>query len=78
MTVIMMNPKVFVGFLKLNGEGVFANKIVTEVSEAPEFYPAEEYHHDYFAKNPGQGYCQAVVGPKVAKFRKRYESLLKS
>ena len=44
---------------------------------APAFYPAESYHQDYFRQNPGQGYCRAVVAPKVAKFRKAWEKRLK-
>ncbi len=51
---------------------------MTEVVPFEAFYPAETYHQDYFAKNPGQGYCQAVIAPKVAKFRKIYASKLKS
>jgi peptide-methionine (S)-S-oxide reductase len=50
----------------------FASAIVTELSPAPEFYPAEAYHHNYFAQNPTQPYCSAVVGPKVAKFKKYF------
>ncbi|NLL43999.1 MAG: peptide-methionine (S)-S-oxide reductase MsrA [Firmicutes bacterium] len=52
--------------------------IVTELTELENFYPAEDYHHDYFAQNPGQGYCQMVIAPKVAKFRKRFQARLKS
>ena len=46
--------------------------IVTEVAPASAFYPAEGYHQEYFARNPRQPYCQAVVAPKVAKFRKHF------
>ena len=46
----------------------FSGKIVTEVSELPEFYPAEAYHQNYFARNPNQGYCQVVIAPKMQKF----------
>jgi len=49
--------------------------IVTEVSDAVTFWPAEEYHQDYFRKNPGQGYCQFVVAPKVKKYRQLAGSL---
>ncbi len=52
--------------------------IVTEVAPYEEFYRAEEYHQDYFVKNPNQGYCRAIVAPKVAKFRKTFESRLKA
>jgi peptide-methionine (S)-S-oxide reductase len=46
------------------------NKIVTEVSSLPSFYLAEEYHQDYYAKNPNQPYCVAVISPKLEKFLK--------
>ena len=52
--------------------------IVTQLAPLAEFYPAEEYHHDYFARNPHSGYCQMVVAPKVAKFRKQYRDRLKA
>ena len=51
--------------------------IVTEVTPFAAFYKAEPYHQEYFANNPYQPYCQAVVGPKVAKFRKHYRERLK-
>lgn len=53
-------------------EGVWENPIVTQLEPLREFYPAEAYHQHYFARNPGQGYCQVVIAPKVAKFRKKY------
>ncbi len=62
---------------ELTAEKIWPGKIVTEISQAPVFYKAEDYHQDYFANNPGNGYCQAVVGPKVAKFRKSFASRLK-
>jgi peptide-methionine (S)-S-oxide reductase len=46
----------------------FSDKIVTEVSELPEVYPAEGYHQDYYAQNSSQGYCQVVIAPKLQKF----------
>lgn len=52
--------------------------IVTEVTPASTFYRAEDYHQDFFANNPGQGYCMAIVAPKVAKFRQHFASLLKT
>jgi peptide-methionine (S)-S-oxide reductase len=58
-------------------EKLYPNKIVTEVTAFTSFYPAEEYHRDYFARNPEQGYCRAVVAPKVAKFREKYRAKLK-
>ena len=51
--------------------------VVTEVSPLEAFYPAEDYHKDYFAKNPEKGYCQIVINPKVAKVQKEFASLLK-
>ena len=56
---------------------IWGDKIVTEVVELGEFYRAEEYHQDFFAKNPNQGYCVAVVAPKVAKVRAKFTDLLK-
>jgi len=53
-------------------------KIVTQVEPFAAFYPAEEYHQDYFNRNPDQGYCQLVIAPKVAKFRKHFLNKLKS
>jgi len=63
---------------RLEAERAFRDPIVTRVSDAGEFYEAEPYHDDYFAKNPWQGYCQAVIGPKVAKFRKQFASRVKA
>ncbi|MES3039823.1 MAG: peptide-methionine (S)-S-oxide reductase MsrA [Pseudomonadota bacterium] len=51
---------------------IFDDAIVTEISDAVPFYEAEEYHQDYFRRNPGQGYCQMVVSPKVSKYRKQF------
>lgn len=48
-------------------------KIVTEIVPLTKFYRAEDYHQDYFANNPNQGYCRMIVGPKVAKFRHKLE-----
>ena len=50
----------------------FPNRIVTEVTEAPPFYVAEPEHQEYYARNPGAGYCQFVVAPKLSKFRKHF------
>ena len=60
----------------LEKEKVFADPIVTEVSPAPVFYPAEEYHQDFYNKNPTQGYCVASIEPKLKKLRERHQSLL--
>jgi peptide-methionine (S)-S-oxide reductase len=62
----------------LEREKIFDSPIVTEVVPLVQFYPAEEYHRDYYRRNPGQGYCRAVIAPKVAKLRKQWESKLKS
>lgn len=62
---------------QLEAENVWPNPIVTEVSPIDEFYQAEDYHQEYFAKNPNQGYCRAVINPKVAKFRKKFSDRLK-
>jgi len=51
---------------------------VTEVVAAPAWYEAEPYHQEYFARNPFQGYCTAVVGPKVMQFRTRFSNKLKT
>lgn len=58
--------------------GLWANPIVTELAPVPTFYPAEDYHQDYFANNPYQPYCQVVVAPKVAKVRKEFLDRLKA
>jgi peptide-methionine (S)-S-oxide reductase len=63
---------------ELESEGVFANPIVTEVTALDTFYAAEDYHQDYYANNPNQPYCQVVVAPKLAKFRKKFADLRKS
>ncbi len=58
-------------------EKLYEDPIVTEVTPFTNFYPAEEYHRDYFARNPQQAYCRAVIAPKVAKFREKYRDRLK-
>ena len=52
--------------------------IVTEIVSAKQFYPAEPYHHDYFTRNPGNPYCNAVIGPKMAKLRSKFPHLLRN
>jgi peptide-methionine (S)-S-oxide reductase len=59
-------------------EGVWKDPIVTEITGGSVFYPAEDYHEDYFRRNPQQPYCQAVINPKVSKFRARFAHKLKS
>ncbi len=56
---------------------IWPNPIVTKISALDTFYPAEDYHQEYFQRNPYQGYCQVVVAPKVAKFRQKYAHRLK-
>jgi peptide-methionine (S)-S-oxide reductase len=63
---------------ELTEEKIWDAPIVTEIVPLDTFYPAEDYHQEYFARNPGQGYCQMVVAPKVAKFRKKFASRLKA
>jgi peptide-methionine (S)-S-oxide reductase len=62
---------------ELTAAKVWDDPIVTEVTPFSVFYPAEEYHRDYFLRNPSQAYCQFVVEPKVVKFRKLYLDKLK-
>jgi peptide-methionine (S)-S-oxide reductase len=62
---------------ELNAAALWPRPIVTQVAPFEVFYPAEDYHQEYFARNPTQGYCQAVVAPKVAKFRKQFLDRLK-
>lgn len=62
---------------ELNESGAFASSIVTDVTEAQEFYVAENYHHDYFKNNPGQAYCSMVIRPKMEKFRRVFNNRLK-
>ena len=56
----------------VTAEGVWDDPIVTKIEPLTTFYPAESYHQDYFANNPNQPYCQVVIAPKVAKFRRKY------
>lgn len=63
---------------ELDKSGAFRGPIVTEISPLKEYYKAEAYHQNYFELNPFQGYCQAVVGPKVAKFEKVFKDKLKA
>lgn len=62
---------------EVTAEGVYDDPIVTEVTAFDKFYPAENYHQEYFANNPNQPYCAAVVAPKVAKFRQKFLTRLK-
>lgn len=58
--------------------GEFRDPVVTEVTAASRFWVAEDYHQEYFARNPNAGYCQFVVAPKVTKFRKQFAAKMKS
>lgn len=62
---------------EMEAENIWGSPIVTEVVPLTTFYPAEEYHRDYYGRNPQQGYCQAVIAPKVSKFRKQFLEKLK-
>jgi peptide-methionine (S)-S-oxide reductase len=62
---------------ELNAQDIWERTIVTEVTKFDKFYVAEDYHQEYFARNPYQPYCMAVVAPKVSKFRKHFLELLK-
>ena len=62
---------------EIESEGLYPGKVVTEVTAFTNFYPAEDYHQEYFAQNPYQGYCMAIVAPKVRKFRQKYTDRLK-
>ncbi len=57
--------------------GLWSGKYVTEIVPFEKFYPAEQYHQNYFSQNPNQPYCSAVVAPKVAKFKKHFKDSLK-
>lgn len=62
---------------ELQAEHVFDDPIVTEIVPLTAFYPAEEYHREYYRQNPNQPYCRAVIAPKVAKLRSKYLAKLK-
>ena len=63
---------------EITDEGVYDDPIVTEVVPFEKFWPAEDYHQEYFANNPNVPYCAAVVSPKVKKFRQKFADKLKS
>ncbi len=62
---------------ELTAAKLWDRPIVTQVVALKNFYPAEDYHQEYFARNPGQGYCRAIIAPKVAKFRQKYAGQIK-
>lgn len=59
-------------------DSAHGGRVVTELLPLASYWPAESYHQSYFAKNPGQGYCAAVVGPKVEKFRRTFRSRVRA
>lgn len=61
---------------ELDASGAFHAPIVTQIEPLGDFYPAEDYHQNYYARNPGQGYCSFVIAPKVDKFRKVFADRL--
>lgn len=63
---------------EIGAEKIWDDPIVTELVPFAAFYKAEDYHQEYFANNPSQGYCRVVIAPKVAKFRTRYADRLKN
>ncbi|MEM6845078.1 MAG: peptide-methionine (S)-S-oxide reductase MsrA [Bacteroidota bacterium] len=63
---------------KLNESGAFTDPIVTEISPLDTFYPAEDYHQNYYKNNPEQGYCSFVIRPKVDKFKQVFSEKLKT
>ncbi|MHA3079310.1 peptide-methionine (S)-S-oxide reductase MsrA [Acinetobacter sp. ANC 5502] len=65
--------KQFIDELKAEG-----TQVVTELTAAPIFYAAEDYHQNYYAKNPSQGYCNFAIPPKLNKLRSKFQSLLKA
>ena len=63
--------------MELDKSGAFENPVVTEIVQASKFYPAEDYHNNYYNDNPNQGYCTMVIRPKVEKFKKVFGDRLK-
>ena len=62
---------------ELESEGIWSDRIVTELTPFDKFYSAEAYHQEYFENNPNNGYCRLVIQPKVEKFEKLFKDLLK-
>jgi peptide-methionine (S)-S-oxide reductase len=61
---------------ELEESRIYSSPVVTQIDPAPTIFPAEDYHQNYFVQNPNQGYCRAVVAPKLAKFRAKFKSLI--
>ncbi|MCC9607144.1 peptide-methionine (S)-S-oxide reductase MsrA [Blastopirellula sp. JC732] len=62
---------------QLDSSGAFADPIITEISPLINYFPAEDYHRNYFSAHPNQSYCAAVIAPKVDKFRRKFAAKLK-
>jgi len=62
---------------ELNNQHIFENPVVTQVQKFNKFYMAEDYHQNYYERNPYQGYCNAVITPKLSKFKKDFSGVLK-
>jgi peptide-methionine (S)-S-oxide reductase len=62
---------------ELDGSKAWSDPIVTEVLPFPGFYPAEEYHKNYYSQNTTQNYCQIVISPKISKVREKFKNILK-
>jgi len=62
---------------ELSDDMVFRNPIVTQITPLKAFYPAEDYHREYYKRNPSKAYCQVVIAPKLAKFRVPFQTKLK-
>ena len=62
---------------KLDKEKIWSDPIITEITKFEKFYPAEDYHQEYYKSNPNQGYCRIVITPKIEKFKKIFADKLK-
>jgi peptide-methionine (S)-S-oxide reductase len=63
---------------KLESEGIWERPIVTEIVQFKQFWPAEDYHQNYYNNNPGMGYCSLVIAPKIEKFKKIFKEKLRN
>ena len=61
---------------ELEQSQIYSSPVVTQIVTAPTIFPAEDYHQNYFQQHPNQGYCMAVVAPKLAKFRAKFKTLI--
>ena len=59
-----------------DASGLWSNPIVTEISPIPTFYPAEDYHQNYYQSNPSQPYCTVIISPKIQKLKKEFKHIL--